>query len=107
MARRVEIDAVYHGSKMPLGKLHTAASRWGHGGLYTIPVPARRSYPYLYRLTGPFVTYFIEAREVGSWPILMGFGGDQDFNDLLRELGPAAGLPGDPPWRLPPGVYGF
>jgi hypothetical protein len=106
MSTRTEIQVVWHGAAEPLERLDPSGSRWGHGGIFTVSSPERAPGPILYRLDGPFTVYAIEDAETGSAHIHCGFGFDADYNALVRELGPSAGLPADgPPWVPPRGEY--
>jgi hypothetical protein len=102
-----QIKFLYHVSDERIESFASEMSRWGHGGIYGWTHPISDG-PYIYRFDGPFKVYKIDDAETGSFHILNGFGSDDDFNSLLRELGPDAGLPTDgPPWVTPSGVYGI
>lgn len=106
----VIVTGLLHASPKRLPKKITGVSRWGHGGLFfSLRPEALMDRPYAYSFPGPFRIYRVNAYNLGSWHILMGFGEDADFNQLLRQLGPRADLPEDgPPWPLPTsGIFGI
>ena len=105
--RKTELAELFHETEELLGSLSAENSRWGHKGIYAWVSPESGDV-HVYCVKGPFVLAEIEDDQSGSADILSGFGTDEEFNDVLRELGPAASLPETgPPWFLPADQYGF
>jgi hypothetical protein len=110
MAVRTHIDVLIHSSTDPnLQRFERGRSRWGHDGIFCTLEGDNDPHfrEHVYRLEGPFRIYEIDDYDNGSFDILRGWTTDEEFLALLKEVGPAAGLPGDPPWPLPPGRYGI
>ena len=102
---RTTLDEAFHTSAEESLQLRPGRSRWGHDGVFaTVELDDEPTTIIVYRLPGPHTVLEIDDDENGSFDILRGYGTDPDFNALLDELGPQAGV-GKPPFALPPGEY--
>lgn len=105
--RRTVIDAAFHFAQEPTVRFEPNASRWGHGGVHATIEPAEEA-QYVFKFPGPYTVLEIEDEECGSYHLLQGYGSDLEWNELVAELAPVAGLGTEgPPWLCPRDVYGI
>jgi hypothetical protein len=106
--RHTVLDGAFHYShtesmSLQPGGTRPDGRRWGHGGVFaTVRRPPTRG-SYLYWLPGPHAVLEVDDDHTGSFHLMLGYGEDAEFNSLLAELGPIAGI-GSPPFLIPEGM---